>query len=42
MQAKRISPVRGISIGDTAIMPVLWPNWKLLARLCPMMRWYFS
>jgi hypothetical protein len=42
MLGKRISRVREIFIGDTAITMVLWLSWKLPESACPMMREYSS
>jgi serine/threonine protein kinase len=40
MLVKRISRVRGIFIGRTAITTVLWLNWRLPARRCGTIRGY--
>src|SRR5215831_12733045 len=42
MQAKHTLHMRDSFIGDTEIMTVQWPNWKLLAKLCLMTRGYSS
>ena len=36
MQAKHTLRERDIFIADISITTVLWLNWKLLARVCPM------